>query len=120
MTSPPGTKLSSAACVDGRVSFIINYDETTRALVDRTLPAPFKANPPTCVAILNTSTRRGELELIGANVDLSTLPGGIDHDHINIPIGETRISAAQLANVGFHVLEDVGQFGIGCGTDPAV
>lgn len=113
MGSPPGTLTSSCACVDGMINFTINFDVPTRALVNRGAPSA-------CVVVTNTSTRRGELELIGAAVDLSLLPGGIDHDHINIPVGTTRLTAAQLANVGFHNIDDVGQFGTGCGTDPGI
>lgn len=113
MGSPPGTYTSSAACSDGMVTFLINFDPTTRALVNR-------GSPSACVVTTNSSTRRGELELIGAAVDLSDLPGGTSPTTIRIPIGTTRLTAAQLANVGFHNIDDVGQFGIGCGTDPGI
>jgi hypothetical protein len=114
MASPPGTKTSSAGCGDGKlITFIINYDETTRALLNRSTTSQGQT-VNCCVLCVNPSSSTGVLKLDGAAVDLSTLPGGISRDSIAIPAGTTALTVAQLNHVGFNVIEDVGTFGLGC------
>jgi hypothetical protein len=49
MVSPPGTYINSCRGGDGDVSLTINFDVTTRALVNR-------GNPPTCLLVTSTNT----------------------------------------------------------------
>jgi hypothetical protein len=109
VVSPPGTYINSCRGADGDVAVTINFDVTTRALVNR-------GNPPACLLVTNTNTTPTIVRLTDpANaIDLTGLPGAVDRSAISVPTGTTRVTAAQLGNQGFTGIDQIAGIGVAC------
>jgi hypothetical protein len=109
VVSPPGTYINSCRGNDGNVNVTVNYDVTTRALVNR-------GNPPACLLVVNTDSSPTIVRLTDpANaIDLTGLPGAIDRSAITVPTGTTRVTAAQLAAQGFTSADQISGIGVAC------
>jgi hypothetical protein len=108
MASPPGTYINSCTSGDGgAVSVTLNFDVTTRAIINR-------GSPGAALLVTNTSGQSSPLRITGLSIDFTGMPGAVDANTIMIPPGTTRVTAAQMANQGLTSIDQVDGMGIAC------